>query len=770
MVIKKQSIPLKSKKRKTRPLYTLTGIVKRHPDGFGFFIPEDSQHPDVYLSQRQMPYLMNNDKVNISVFPRKYRKGLFEGKILKILKRAQNHVIGPYFPLSDKTGLISDNSYQWGENLKIQLKENQTPKKGEWVQAKILYWPGSPQGFKGEITCSLGVFPNALEDNIRAVQKHHIPSVFPLNCQKEAKALPLHPSESTLHHRKDLRSLAFVTIDGKTAQDFDDAIYVKTHTKGWLLYVAIADVSHYVKKDSFLDKEAQQRGNSTYFPGFTLPMLPEKLSNDLCSLKPYKNRLAFVTEIHFNQKGEKEKTKFYSAVIQSRARLTYGSAQSIIDQVHTPSETYLEEKQEGEKHQETEITTLSHSVLENVRSAGNLAKQLLKQRSKNHFINLNIPETEISLNELGEPLDISQKPRLFSHQLIEELMLAANKAVAEFLQKHKIPTLYRIHDPPKSESLKRLELFTQSIGIPIGFENSRFKGLANKRKEPKSTEKLVPVKKGIRPDEYIKIKLSEPNLQKKISYLIQQFTDHPLSEVVQTLVLRSLSQAVYSARSKSHFGLNTKYYTHFTSPIRRYSDLIIHRILKSALEKQTSPYKKQDLESIAEISSACEQRSVKAERQIKDIKRTRFIKKYLGKEMEGIISNCTRFGFFVKLRLFDIEGLVQMKSLKGQWEFKEPLLELRSKSSHQRFKMGDSVIIQVVASNIDTGQIDFKLKAHKGKKISKKPRRERSHPPGRPRKTLSHRYPRTLKNQDKVMRSRKNKKIACAKKRKKNKN
>ena len=557
---------LKPKKNKLRPLYTLTGIVKRHPDGFGFFIPEDSEHPDVYLSQRQMQSVMNNDKVNISVFPRKHRKGLFEGKLLKILQRAQDHVIGPYFPLSDKKGLITDKSYQWGKDLKIQLKKNQKPQKGEWVQVKILYWPGSPQGFKGEITGYLGRFPNALEDNIRAVQKHNIPSVFPINCQKEAESLPSHPSDSTLHNRKDLRSLPFVTIDGKTAQDFDDAIYVKTHTKGWLLYVAIADVSHYVKKDSFLDKEARERGNSTYFPGFTLPMLPEKLSNDLCSLKPLKDRLAFVTEIHFNKKGEKEKADFYSAIIQSRARLTYGLAQSIIDHSHPPTKTHLEEEQEGKKHQETEINTINSAVLENIHSAGKLAKQLLKQRSKNDFINLNIPETEISLNEMGEPLDISQKPRLFSHQLIEEFMLASNKTVAEFLQKYKIPALYRIHDPPKAASLKRLELFAQTIGT--------------------------------------KVTLSEPNLQKKISYLIQKFSDHPLSEVVQILVLRSLSQAVYSARSKNHFGLNTKYYTHFTSPIRRYSDLVVHRILKSALKKQKTIYKKQDLESIAEMSSA----------------------------------------------------------------------------------------------------------------------------------------------------------------------
>ena len=690
---------LQNPESKSRALYTLTGIVKRHPDGFGFLIPEDSTHSDVYLSQRQMQYLMNNDKVKIAVFPRKHRKGLFSGKRLKIIHRGQDDIIGQYFPLSNKKGLIRDESYQWGEDLKIQLKENQKIKTGEWVQAKILHWPDSPQGFKGEIICSLGIFPKALEDNIRVVQKHNIPAVFPTNCQKEAEALSVHLPKDILYQRKDLRPLAFITIDGKTAQDFDDAIYVSSHSKGWTLYVAIADVSYYVKKNSALDKEAKRRGNSTYFPGFTLPMLPEKLSNDLCSLKPHEDRLAFVTEIHFDFKTKKEKTAFYPAVIQSRARLNYGLAQTIIENSNLLPETKLEKNRESKEHSEKDISSLNESVLENVRSAGQLAHQLLKQRSTNHFINLDIPETEISLNSLGEPLDISQRRRLFSYQLIEELMLAANKAVAEYLQKHKIPSLYRIHAPPKPESLKFMKSFVQSLGI--------------------------------------KIKLSEPDLQKQMSSLIQQFSDHPLSEVIQTLILRSLSQAVYSANNKGHFGLNARHYTHFTSPIRRYSDLVVHRILKEVLEKQESFYKKQDLESIAEISSACEQRSVKAERQIKDIKRARFIKKYLGKEMEGIISGCTRFGFFVKLRLYDIEGLVHINSLEGRWEFEESLLELKSESSGQHFKMGDPVTIQVMVSNIDTGQIDFELKAYKGKQISKKSRRIKPKKKGRTRRTLA---------------------------------
>ncbi len=654
----KKFTSLRQRQRPT-PTHTLTGIVKRHPDGFGFFIPEDPSRPDVYLPKRQMAGLMSNDRIKIAVFPRKHRKNLFSGKVLQLIKRGQEYTVGQYQPLSNKTGLIKDDSFQWGEDLKIQLNKNQKIKKGEWVEVKITHWPNSLKGLSGEVVGSLGLFPKSSEDNIRVVQKHNIPVSFSKDCLKEAEIIPDTIPKNLLNQRKDLRSFPFITIDGKTAQDFDDAVYVSSGPTGWTLYVAIADVSHYVKQGSVMDKEAYQKGNSTYFPGFTLPMLPEKLSNHLCSLKPGEDRLAFVAEIHFNQEGEKEKAKFYESVIHSQTRLTYGEAQDIIEQT---------------KHQNT-------AVLKNVLNAEKLARELLKQRLKKHFVNLEIPETEITLNPLGEPVDITQSWRLFSHQLIEELMLAANKAVAEYLSNKKIPSLYRVHDPPKPESLKFLELFTKSLGTKTTFCGS--------------------------------------DLQKKISLLIKQFSDHPLSEVIQALVLRSLSQAVYSPFNKKHFGLNTTYYTHFTSPIRRYSDLIIHRILKTTLIEQAPPYKKQDLESIASMTSACEQRSVKAERQLKDIKKARFIKKYLGREMEGIICSITGFGLFVKLRLYDIEGLIHINQLNGKWKFEESLLELKSKHSGQRFKIGDFVTIQILAANVDTGQIDFKLKTHKG--IKRKP-------------------------------------------------
>ena len=632
-------------------LRNLSGVIKRHPDGFGFFIPEDNSHQDVYLPVGQMEGLMNNDKIEIAVLASKHRKGLFSGKVLHLIKRAQNRIIGQYLPQSKEIGLIKDNNGQWGEDFKIRLKPSQKIKKGEWVQAQVLHWPGSPKGFYGEIQGSLGVFPHALEDNIRVVQKYGLPFSFPEEVLKEVEEIPEILYKEDLKDRKDLRSLNFVTVDGKTAQDFDDAILIKNLEEGFVLYVAIADVSHYVQKNSALDKQAYQRGNSTYFPGFTLPMLPEKLSNNLCSLKQNKDRLAFVAEIHFDSEAKKKKALFYPAVIQNQARLTYGETQEIIEQA---------------------ASKRPKAIIENILSAEKLARKLLEARSKKHFINLEIPETEIILNTRGEPLDITQSRRVFAHQLIEECMLATNQAVAEHLKKRKVPSLYRTHDLPKSESLKFLELFIQSLGL--------------------------------------KLELQEPDLHKKISSLLEKFNQPPLSDVVQILILRALSQAVYSSQNKLHFGLNLEHYTHFTSPIRRYSDLLVHRVLKAVLVQQVPPYKEDELTSMATNISASEQRSVKAERHIKDIKKARFLKKHLGEEMEGVISSCTRFGFFVKLKLYAVEGLVPINQLKGKWYFEESLSELKSKSSGKRFKIGDSVLIQVISSNIDTGQINFDLK------------------------------------------------------------
>ena len=676
---------------------TLVGTVKRHPEGFGFLISEDPDQPDVYLPRREMQGLMNYDQVKITAQKRRQGKDLFSGQVVQIVRRFHERVIGPCQKGTDTQWLIQDSNRQWGEDFRVQIPKDQKIQPGEWVQARVSSWPGDRHGFFGVMTASLGFFPGALEDNIRVLQQNSIPFVFSEACLKEAQNLPGTLSPSLYRHRKDLKSLPFVTIDGKTAKDFDDAIYVCPQKGGaFRLYVAIADVSHYVPVGSSLDKEAYQRGNSTYFPDFVAPMLPAPLSENLCSLKPHQDRLAFVADLLFDKEGKEVSSRFYEAVIHSQRRFTYEEVQNMINRMDLspPGQggqrdplverrpqpgSPLNEGPQVRKEQ-APPPEVSEAVQNNVYHATRLARVLLRRRQKNHFIELEIPETQVRLDKTGQPVEIVEVGRWFSHQVIEELMLAANQAVARFITRSKVPGFYRVHEEPQSDGLKLLESFARGLGFKSRFSATR--------------------------------------LHSQISDLTRKYAHHPLLSLLYQFVLRSLSQALYSADRKNHFGLNFTHYTHFTSPIRRYSDLVVHRILKNILKKRPllskKPllYTKEKLSSIATVVSACEQRSVKAERQIQDLKRVRFIKRYLGEEMEGRICSVTRFGFFVKLDLSGIEGLVRKDLLPGTWEFEEALFRLKSGRSGKCYILGDRVRVQVSAASLSTGQIDFDLKAH----------------------------------------------------------
>lgn len=654
------------------------GTVKRHPEGFGFFISEDPDQPDVYLPRREMQGVMSYDQVEITAQKRRRGRDLFSGQVVQIVKRFHEQIIGPCQQVSDAHWVIRDHNQQWGEDFRVQIKKDQKIQSGEWVQARVSSWPGDRKGFSGVMTSSLGVFPGALEDNPRVLQQNSIPFVFSEATLKEAQKLPQTLSPSLYRQRKDLKSLPFVTIDGKTAKDFDDAIYVCPQKAGsFRLYVAIADVSHYVPVNSSLDKEAYQRGNSTYFPDFVAPMLPAPLSENLCSLKPHQDRLAFVADLLFDKEGREVSARFYEAVIHSQRRFTYEEVQNMINRMDLHPSERDQVALAGKKESGPPV---SEAVQNNVYDATRLARILLRKRQKDHFIELEIPETEVRLDKAGHPVEIVEVGRWFSHQVIEELMLAANQAVARFITRSKVPGFYRVHEEPQSDGLQLLESFARGLGFKSRFSATR--------------------------------------LHSQISDLIRKYAHHPLLPLLYQFVLRSLSQALYSADRKNHFGLNFTHYTHFTSPIRRYSDLVVHRILKNILKKRPllskKPllYTKEKLISIATVVSACEQRSVKAERQIQDLKRVRFIKRYLGEEMDGRICSVTRFGFFVKLDISGIEGLVRKDLLPGAWDFEEALFRLKSRRSGKCYILGDKVRVQVSAASLSTGQIDFDLKAH----------------------------------------------------------
>ncbi|MEQ1877722.1 MAG: ribonuclease R, partial [Bdellovibrionia bacterium] len=499
-----------------------------------------------------------------------------------------------------------------------------------------------------------------LTDIKRVALSHSIPMEFSRDALKQAEEFSPEVDPRDYADRKNLMNLPFITIDGVTAKDFDDAICVETSDRGFRLWVGIADVSYYVTKDSPIDRDAFERGNSTYFPSFVFPMLPEILSNELCSLRPKIPRLALVAEMQIDFHGTVFDSKFYEAVIQSRHRVTYGEAQEVVDGNTDP------------KLKDVETMILR---------AADLAKIRMNRRFQDGSLDLDVPQTEIQLDEGGNVVDIGKSERLFAHRLIEELMLSANVAIAEFIAGRNQPGIYRIHDAPAAENLEALEKFMHNFGVKV-----------------KSLE--------------------GGGLQKKITKALQAFEGKPEAQIINILTLRSMKQAQYDSKNVGHFGLGFDTYTHYTSPIRRYADLVVHRIVKGLLAKSDKKskgsnrgaylYSEDELANMGTQLSACEQRSVKSERQFTAIKRARFMAAHLGEEFEAVISSVTKFGVFVLLRAFDIDGLVKVEELGDDFfVFDEQNLRLTGKHTKQVYAIGDAMKVQVARVDIEAGQIDF---------------------------------------------------------------
>jgi ribonuclease R len=629
---------------------TLDGMIKRHPDGFGFFIPNDTEIPDAYIPRHSMKGIMTNDRVTVEIFPEGPNR--FRGEIRKILERGTKTFAGVFYQMGDGAGLVKDEGKSWGTDLKVPQGLTFRAKDKDLVKVEIITYPDHEDGFQGKVVEVLGSSLDPLTDVKKVLVNQQIPHTFSKSCLKEAEYFSEHVSDEDIKNRKDLRALNFITIDGATAKDFDDAIYVESTSRGFLLYVAIADVSHYVREKSAIDQDAYERGTSVYFPNFVVPMLPEILSNGLCSLNPHLPRLAVVAEMQFDFTGELQDKKFYEAVIESKARVTYGEAQEVIDG--------------------NEVTKLSHVKSEILRAA-DLAKILMAARFKSGSLDLEIPETQVILDGTGIPVDIIKSERLFAHRLIEEMMLAANVAVAKLFHEREMDGIFRIHDAPNEEAIRTLQRYVVNFGGHAKFDS------------------------GV--------------LQKRLSRILQQFSGKPEAIILNILTLRSMAQAKYSHSNIGHFGLGFEHYTHFTSPIRRYPDLIVHRLLKAAI--QVRGYRmmsEEELQTAATMTSACEQRAVKSERQFVSIKKARFIHRHLGEEFEGIISSVTKFGVFVLLRQFEVDGLVHKENLSREdLIFDDETLSLVGKKSGVKFTIGDAIKIRVASADTDSGQIDFEL-------------------------------------------------------------
>lgn len=631
----------------------VVGIVKRHPDGFGFMIPDDSNLPDVYIPRRSMTGVMGLDKVRVRV-TREPGGDRYQGEIEEIVSRGQNRVIGPIAKINGNEGVIEDRSFSWGGPMYADLTGHNV-KVGTWVAVQVEQFPEEGEDFRGRVIQVLGDLSEAKSDSLRMLHSHQIPFEFSKKTLKEVDVLANEVTAEDKRGRKDLTKMDLITIDGKTAKDFDDAVFAEKTNEGFHLVVAIADVSHYVKPGTALDDDAYERGTSTYFPNFVAPMLPEKLSNNLCSLMPKVDRLCFVCDMQIDFSGAITSYEFYEAVMNSKARVTYGQAQEVIEG-RTPAEI---------KHVET-----------NIKNCENLAKILMAKRFREGSLELELPETQIEIDDQGEPVDIFKSQRLFAHRLIEELMLVTNIAAATFFKDNEMDGFFRIHEEPKAEAIMNLEKFLRLLGF-------------NKS-------------------------VSGGHMQKKLTNSLQEFKGHAKEHILNMLTLRSMAQARYSPENMGHFGLGFSDYSHFTSPIRRYPDLIVHRLIKAVLypEKGYRKASREDLDTAGTMLSACEQRSVKAERQIHSIKKARFIQRFVGEEFEGTINSVTNFGIFVMLRQFDIDGLIRLEELgvKGL-VYDEENMRLVGKKSGISFEIGDPIKIVVSKVDIEDGKIDFALAA-----------------------------------------------------------
>ncbi|MDQ7032919.1 MAG: ribonuclease R [Desulfonauticus sp.] len=633
-------------------LPVLKGTLEVQRSGVGFVIPEDKRRKDIFVHPDNFQDAWHGDTVLVALLPNKKGKNV-EGRIVKVLQRGIVCLVGKVKKQIGKTAfLVKPSDLRLKFSLIVE-SQDVLP-----INTLVSVKPGSslePFLWSGELLEVLG------DESCLSVQEklvkinHNIPTDFPEEVLKEVKQLPRSIEAAELKSRKDLRLLNFVTIDGAKAKDFDDAVYVEKKQKGYKLFVAIADVSHYVQFSSYLDKEALERGNSYYFPLSVEPMFPEELSNGLCSLNPNEPKLVMVVETDFNQQGKRLKSKFYPAVITSKFRLTY-------TQVHKAIE--LQDEEERLKIKPV-LAMLEHSY--------ELAKKIKSLRIKRGSIDFDLPEPEINLDLQEDVLDIKPRKRYFSHQLIEEFMVTTNEAVAEFLESKGMPFLYRVHPEPKEEKLESLFQLLKTTNLAPSVPHDT---------TPKDLQKLL---------------------------LKAEQTD--LDFLVNRLLLRSMMQAKYSPVNEGHFGLASSSYCHFTSPIRRYADLVVHRALKNVLQNQFPRKKKiTKLKKLGEKLSRLERKAMEAEREILKRASVLALKDKVGTRFSGVISSLTDFGFWIELEEILAEGLVRLSSLiDDYYVFVPERQEIRGQRTGKVFKLGQKIKVRLEKTSLETLQLEFSL-------------------------------------------------------------
>ena len=634
------------------------GRVAGHPDGFGFLIPDDGG-ADLFLSAKEMDKVLHGDKAIARVIGVD-RKGRPEGKIVEVTERANRFVVGRVIEEHGVRFVVAENK-RISQDILLAPPEKGAKKalkaqSGQVVMIELIEQPSKHGQPIGRLVEVLGNYADPGMEIEIALRKHELPYEFSPAALAETKKLPEAVRKSDWKGREDLTGLPLVTIDGETARDFDDAVFCERKGKGFRLVVAIADVSHYVTAGGDLDGDAYARGNSVYFPRRVIPMLPEKLSNGLCSLNPQVERLCMVCDMEIAGTGAIRRYRFYPAVMFSHARLTYEEVAAALYEKDTGARARLE------------------PLLPQLEALDALYRQLAKERVKRGAIDFETTETRMIFDDHGKIERIEAYERNDAHRLIEECMLAANVCASEFLRESEHPSLYRVHEGPTPERLVKLRDFLGTFGFQLGGGD-----------EPKA---------------------------KDYAKLLETIGQRPDRQLLQTVMLRSLRQAIYSPDNVGHFGLAYESYTHFTSPIRRYPDLLVHRAIKSALAgRRYEPAGGATAwEEIGLQCSMTERRADEATRDVEAWLKCFYMKDRVGEIFEGSISSVVPFGIFVALDGVFVEGLVHVSELgQDYFHFDEKLHAMVGERSGRRFRLADRVRVQLTRVDMEANKIDFRL-------------------------------------------------------------
>jgi ribonuclease R len=626
----------------------ITGAFEAHRDGYGFVIPEKSGERDIFIPPRRTMGAMSGDRVVTRVESSVKR----EGSIIKILERGQKKIIGE---LCREKNIFYVKPK--GKNVPFYIviapQNMDKARSGDTVSVEITAFPTASSPPEGKV---LKILPDVTEPRYETeliIEEYSLPRRFPGPVLSEVKALT---SGKKTPGRVDCRDLLTVTIDGETAKDFDDAVSISRTDHGYTLHVHIADVSHYVPWDSTIDLEARRRGTSVYFPGSVIPMLPEKLSNNLCSLVPRQDRMTFTVEMHIDREGQMTDTDFYPSIINSNERMTYTSVKKIL----VDNDRYERER-------------YGH-LLESFELMEELCSVLRKNRIKRGSLDFDLPEPEILLDLQGRPEAIVRAERNLAHMIIEEFMISANEAVASRLETLGVPSLYRVHEKPDTSKIEELKPIFSSFGL--------------------------------------KMKMSSTKLFHSILKQVKGTVEESLLNI---LLLRSLKQAKYATENIGHFGLASKCYTHFTSPIRRYPDLVVHRILKDTLDKnklsrEMTGYLEKILPDIAVQSSKTERTADEAEREIVSAMRAWFMKDKVGDEYAGLVMNITAYGLKIQLRDIFVEGFLHVSSMADDYyRFDERNYRLVGRRGKKSFAVGQEVTVRIERVNVEEREIQLGL-------------------------------------------------------------